>query len=178
MKNLLLAAALMTAAVSASAQVVASRVWDRLEGQHSGIKESTAVAVKDAQQWRELWSRHDSANPAPEVDFSKETVVVVVLGERQSAGSRVEIVVQKDPIDSNRLNVFYREVASARKSFSAQVQCHPFAIVKVPKAETIDLERDGVMSIPERRSAPAQTLDTRKMRALTEKLESPSFDGR
>lgn len=178
MKNLLLAAALMTAALSASAQVVATRVWDRLEGQHSGIKETTAVAVKDAQQWQEVWRRHDSVNPAPEVDFSKETVVVIVVGERQTAGTRVEVVVQKDPLDGNRLNVFYREIAAPKRAFSAQVQCHPFAMVKIPKAETIDLERDGAVSIPERRSAPAQTLDTRKMRALTEKLESPSFDGR
>lgn len=175
MKNLLLAVVLMTLAAAANAQV---RVWDRLEGQHSGIKESTAVAVKDAKAWEEIWRRHDASAPVPEVDFSRESVVVVVVGPRQTAGTKVEIVVQKDPLDDSRLNVFYREISAASKSFSAQVQCQPFAIVKIPKAATIDLERDATVSIPERRAAPAQKLDGRKMRALTESLETPSFDGR
>ncbi|MBI3565242.1 MAG: hypothetical protein HY079_08605 [Elusimicrobia bacterium] len=178
MKKLLLAAVLMTVAAAANAQVVVARIWDRLEGQHSGIKESVAVAVKDSKQWEEIWRRHDASAPVPEVDFSRESVVVVVVGPRRTAGTKVEIVVQKDPLDGDRLNVFYREIAAPSKSFSAQVQCQPFAIVKIPKAATIDLERDATVSTPERRGVPAQKFDGRKMRALTGTLESPSFDGR
>ncbi len=166
----------MTLSIAARAQQTVD-VWQRLEGQHSGVKESMAVAVQDDRQWQELWRRHDATSPAPRVDFSRETVVVVFAGETRTSGVKVEIVVQKDPLDSNRLNVFYSQVVT-KKAFSAQVQCQPFAIVKVPKAATVDLEPNGRMSIPENAAPVPNPVDQRKMRALTESLEHPSFDGR
>lgn len=171
MKIALCAAALMLAVTSDAAS------WDRLEGSHSGIKQQTAVAVQDARQWEALWSRHDGGNPAPKVDFSKESVIAVFLGERQSAGVKVEVVVQQDPIDASRLNAFYREVAGG-KAFSAAVICQPYAIVKVPRAATIGVEKDGQVSVPENGLAPRNAFDGRKMRALVQGFSSPSFDGR
>lgn len=151
--------------------------WDRLEGFHSGIKQQRAVAVQDPRSWEALWSQHDAGTPAPAVDFSKESVVAVFLGERQAAGAKVEVVVQRDPIDASRLNVFYREVKNA-KSFAAQVFCQPFAIVKVPRAAAIGLEQNAQVSIPENTRAPKNAPDGRKMRALTEGISAVSFDGR
>jgi hypothetical protein len=174
MKTFLFVLAL-TLASSARAQQVVSN-WQRLDGQHSGVKEPMAVAVQDDQQWQQLWRRHDASAPAPKVDFTHEAVIVVFAGERQSAGVTVQIVVQKDPIDSNRLNVFYSEVVT-KKVFSAQVQCQPYAFVKVPKVATIDLEPNGRMSIPDLAPADAPKLDERKMRALTDGIKDPSFDG-
>ncbi|OGS36628.1 MAG: hypothetical protein A2506_09930 [Elusimicrobia bacterium RIFOXYD12_FULL_66_9] len=171
MKITLAAIALLFAVTSNAAS------WDRLEGSHSGIKQQVAVAVQDARQWEALWSRHDSKTPAPQVDFSKESVVVVFLGERQSAGAKVEVVVQKDLLDASRLNVFYKEVVS-RKSFSAQVVCQPFAIVKVPRAATIGVEKNSMVSIPENGQAPRDSFDGRKVRALLQGFAAPSFDGR
>lgn len=170
MKNLLAALALILA-VSANAQN-----WERLEGQHSGVKESMAVAVQDPQKWAEIWARHDAATPAPEVDFTRESVVVVFLGRTQEAGVKVQVVVQQDPIDSGRLNVFYRQVP-AKKGFSAQVVCEPFAIVKVPRAAVIDVEKDAAVKAPERLDAPAVKRDERKVKALIQSLEdAPKFD--
>lgn len=174
MKTFLFVLAL-TLASSARAQQVVSN-WQRLEGQHSGVKETMAVAVQDPQKWQEIWRRHDASAPVPKVDFDHETVIVVFVGERRTSGVTVQIVVQKDPIDSNRLNVFYSEVVT-KKVFSAQVQCQPYAFVKVPKAATIDLEPNGRMSIPEAVPADAPQLDQRKMRALTDGIANPSFDG-
>lgn len=167
-----LAAIAMLLAVTANAGS-----WDRLEGSHSGIKQRLAVAVQDARAWESLWRQHEADKAVPQVDFSKESVVAVFLGERQTAGVKVEVVVQKDPIDAARLNVFYREV-SGGKSFGAQVVCQPFAIVKVPRAAVIDVEKDGKVSIPENARAPQNPLDTRKMKALADGLAAFSFEGR
>ncbi|MFI5347187.1 MAG: hypothetical protein ACHQ51_12510 [Elusimicrobiota bacterium] len=169
MKNILSALALILA-VSANAQS-----WERLEGQHSGVKDTMAVAVQDPQKWAEIWHRHDAQAPVPEVDFSKESVVVVFAGRTQTAGVTITVTVQKDPLDDNRLNVFYRETVTS-KAFSAQVQCEPFAIVKIPRAAVIDVEKDGVVKAPEHIRAPAAKRDERKMKALIESLEVPNFD--
>jgi hypothetical protein len=170
MKNILAALALILA-VSANAQS-----WDRLEGQHSGVKETMAVAVQDPQKWAEIWRQHDAQAPLPDVDFARENVVVVFLGQTQAAGTKVQVVVQQDPIDSGRINVFYREI-SGKKAFAAQVVCEPYTIVKVPRASTIDIEKDGVVKAPERVRAPAVKRDERKMKALIQGLEdAPAFD--
>lgn len=155
------------------------KTWDHLEGQHSGVKQSMAVAVQDPQKWAEVWRQHDASTPAPEVDFSKESVVAVFAGRTQTAGVKVTIVVQQDPLDSNRLNVFYRETGGNKAGFAAQVISEPYAIVKVPRAATIDIERDGQVRVPEKREAPAAPKrDDRKVKALIDsiKVDTLSFD--
>lgn len=169
MKILLPLIALLLA-VSARAQS-----WERLEGQHSGVKRTLAVAVQDPQKWEEIWRQHDASTPIPQVDFSRENVVVVFLGQKPHAGVKVEVVVQKDPLDDTRLNVFYREV-SAKSDFVAAVVCEPYAIVKVPRAAVIDVEKDAVIRTPERERAPKHKRDDRKVKALIESLSIPNFD--
>ena len=150
--------------------------WAKLEGQHSRIGEPLAIVVTEAAAWEKVWKEHDDSNPAPVVDFSKENVVAVFLGQTQNAGVKIEIVVQNDMIDRNRLNVFYKEVRSASKGFAAQVICRPFAMVKVRKAAVVSFEVNGRVSIPETVQAPKNPRNDVKFRALLETL--PSFDGR
>jgi hypothetical protein len=167
--------ALILAAAVARAQDVPP-TWQRLDGQHSGITGPLAVAVQDAQEWSKIWREHDAAAPVPPVDFSCEDVVAVFLGDKRTAGVKVGIVVQKDPRDASRLNVFYREIDGA-KGFAADVISQPYAIVKVPRAAVIDVEPDALVTAPERRGGPARSVEPGKIRALVV-LSSPSFDGR
>ena len=118
-KTTFAAIAALLLSVAASAQVVGS--WSRLEGQHSRISELRTVAVTDAKAWEKVWKEHDASAPVPAVNFNEESVVAVFLGETKAAGVKIEIVVQNDMIDASRLNVFYKEVRSASKGFSAQV---------------------------------------------------------
>jgi len=166
----LLAVALLS--VAASAQTGS---WEKLEGQNSRIASARAVVVADASSWEKVWKEH-SDEAVPSVDFSKESVVAVFLGETNTAGVKIEITVQNDMIDSNRLNVFYKAVRPASKPFAAQVMRRPFAMVKTRKAAVVSFEADKIMSIPERMKAPANPRDESKMRALLMSL--PSFDGR
>lgn len=160
--------------VAASAQIVGP--WSKLEGQRSSIADRRMVAVSDKAAWEQVWKEHSADAPVPAVDFSKESVVAVFLGETRAAGVKIEIVVQDDMIDANRLNVFYKEIRSAAKPFAAQMVCRPFAMVKVRKAATVSFEVNGRVSIPENRTAPKNPRDDSKVRALLEAL--PSFDGR
>lgn len=168
------ALAALLLSVAASAQVVGP--WSKLEGQRSSIADRRMVAVSDKAAWEQVWKEHSADAPVPAVDFSKESVVAVFLGETRAAGVKIEIVVQDDMIDANRLNVFYKEIRSAAKPFAAQMVCRPFAMVKVRKAATVSFEVNGRVSIPENMKAPKNPRDDSKVRALLEAL--PSFDGR
>ena len=173
MKNTLFAVAALILSSSAFAQ---TETWKKIEGSRSGISQRRAVAVTEAASWEKVWKEHDANAPVPSVDFSKESVVAVFLGETTSAGVKVEVVVQDDMIDSNRLNVFYKEVRTS-KPFSATVITRPYAIVKVRKAAVVSFEADSLVSVPEKSKAPANPRDTTKFRVLLETLTVPSFDG-
>lgn len=166
-----LVALLLLASSVASAQV---QSWDKMEGQSSGITEMRAVAVTDADAWRKVWAEHSGGTKAPEVDFSKSSVVAVFLGERRTAGVKIEIVVQDDALDSDRLNVFYKEIRPAAKPFAAQRVTYPFAMVKVRRAASVNIEVNGTMSIPENGKAPKAARDTSKVKAL---LVEPEWNG-
>jgi hypothetical protein len=166
-----LSALALILAVNANAQ---TKSW--LEGQHSGVKEPLAVAIQNPQQWSEIWHRHDASEPVPDVDFTKQSVVVVFLGETKTAGVKVTVVVQPDPLDSNRINVFYR-LTAGNKGLSAQVRCEPYAMIKIPRAAVIDVEREGQVGVPENGSPQAKPKrDKRKFHILIKGLESPSFE--
>jgi type IV pilus biogenesis protein CpaD/CtpE len=61
----------------------------------SGIEAPTREAVRDAQAWRDAWSRLTSRSgpprAAPEVDFAREMVLVAAMGQRRSGGYAVRI---------------------------------------------------------------------------------------
>src|SRR5690349_22975578 len=65
------------------------------KGLRSGIREPSQIAVRSQSEWQKLWRQHSSAStapaPLPTVDFDKEIVVAVFLGEKPSGGYGVEI---------------------------------------------------------------------------------------
>ena len=103
------------AVVAAAAQSVpAPRTIDK--GDQSNIDDRREVVVRTAAEWQKLWQQHSPDRPMPSVDFSKEMVVGVFLGNRPTAGYGVAVV---KTIDANGvLHVQYRESAPGRDAFS------------------------------------------------------------
>lgn len=171
-------AALALVILASASSFAQTADWKRLEGQNSGVRTRTVMAVKDVAAWRKVWTQHKPDTAVPAVNFETESVVVVFLGETRTAGVKVEITVQQDSLSANRVNVFYREVRPAKTGFAATVITYPFAMVKLAKADTVAIEADGAVNIPESHRAPENPADARKMRALVGMLAVPSFDQR
>jgi len=135
----------------------AASAWDKIAGQSAGVKEKLCVVVRSQQEWGVLWIKHTGGKTEgrPAVDFTKEMVVAVFLGERSQGGYKVEVKLMADPLEPHaRMVVFYREVPPPAGSFNMQMISQPFVMVKVPRKAKVDFEEDRVMSIPERQSAP------------------------
>lgn len=160
----------------AASPVLASEDWTKFEGQRSGIREARFVGVTDGASWEKLWREHDAQAPVPAVDFSRESVVAVFLGERPTGGVKIELAVLADPLDATRLNAFYEEVRSS-KGFATTMISHPYLIVKVRKASVIAFEANQRVGVPVTR-APENPRDERKLNALIGELAVPAFDGR
>lgn len=147
MKNLALFLVLMPCAVSLQAQ----QAWDKLSGD-SAVARAQTAAARDAAQWKALWAKHkgDAKAVAPAVDFSREMVVAVFLGQKPTAGYKVELKTMPDPLDPSRLVVFYQEVAPSKESFQLSAVTRPFAMRKVAKASEVVFEADGKCRTPEK----------------------------
>jgi hypothetical protein len=81
------------------------------KGQRSGIREALQTVIRNRDEWNAFWKRHASTNTppalAPIVDFDREMVVGIFLGEKSTGGYEVEIV-RAERRDS-ALYFYYRE---------------------------------------------------------------------
>ena len=100
-------------------------------GNASGIDDTMATSLRDAQAWRSFWQHHKSCEfpmpPVPDVDFEKEVVIIYMLGEK-SRGSTT-VIVESVEDDGAALNVTVATKSSQGLSTSAM--CNPFSIIKV-----------------------------------------------
>jgi hypothetical protein len=101
----------------------------------SGIGFAWTVVIRDHAEWQRLWRDHDSrvrpSRPLPIVDFGRDIVVAIFLGERPDRCHevRVERVII---IDDSRIIVRYRELVSPVGAACAQGLSWPAVIVRIP----------------------------------------------
>ena len=114
------------AALGLQAAGLPVRTIDR--GFQSGIEAPRQVVVTSADAFAILWREH-SMKPAPDVDFTREAVVAVFLGIRQTAGFSVDIV--SVTRQSTGTVVTYRERAPSSDAVTAQVLTFPYVITAV-----------------------------------------------
>jgi hypothetical protein len=104
-----------------------------LKGHRSGVRESVQTVARNQAEWSALWKRHASIEPnpplPPAVDFAKEIVVAVFLGEKPTGGHDIEItsVEQRD----GSLLVSFVERSPQPGGVTTQALTQPFHMVKV-----------------------------------------------
>ena len=105
------------------------------KGQRSGIREALQTVIRNRDEWNAFWKRHASTNTppalAPIVDFDREMVVGIFLGEKSTGGYEVEIV-RAERRDS-ALYFYYREESPPPGAMVTQALTQPFHLVRVAK---------------------------------------------
>jgi hypothetical protein len=105
------------------------------KGAFSGIRTPFNTLVTNDVQWTEVWGKH-SANEkqveaVPKIDFNKESVILVAMGEKRTGGYAIEVFAVEDSADSYVVRV--RTKAPRPGGFQLQALSAPFHIVAVPK---------------------------------------------
>jgi hypothetical protein len=119
---------ILTFAAMLQAAAPVMKVLD--SGQNSAATAARQVVVRSSQEWEGLWPAVSSTRPRPPVDFSKNMVVGVFLGQRPTGGYGVQIVKTRE--DGRTLVVEYRETKPAPGTLSAQVLTAPYVLVEQP----------------------------------------------
>jgi hypothetical protein len=104
-------------------------------GVSSGIHEARRSVVRTPEEWTALWTKHAGerlpSDPVPVIDWTKDMVVVVVLGDRPTGGYSVEISGVEQLKD--KLVVRSHAIEPAPGSVQTQAVTSPFAFRTVPR---------------------------------------------
>lgn len=106
-------------------------------GTSSGVRERLVTVIKTEEAWRALWQRHIvgvEPRPAPPpVDFSREMVVAVFMGEQRTSGATVEVL--EATRQEGAIVVRVREVSPPPEGIVLPVLTQPFHLVALPRSE-------------------------------------------
>jgi hypothetical protein len=98
-------------------------------GSRSGITTPRQVFIRTAEEWTKLWQDHQPGGEVPQIDFAKQVVVGVFLGDRSTGGYAVEIVrVQRN---GDALHAEYVEITPPPGTVTTQMMTAPFHLVAV-----------------------------------------------
>jgi len=116
----------VTWAAPASVRVLA-------EGSRSGIVKPARRIARTETEWRALWIAHyPRGTNMPRVDWAREMVVAVFLGERPTGGYRIAVREAREAGGKLRLTVV--ESKPPPEALTTQAFTSPFQIVAVKKS--------------------------------------------
>ena len=119
------------------------------KGAFGGLQEPTQQVIKDKAAWEKLWAKHaaglKTVEKPPEIDFSKEMVVVVAMGRQNTGGYRIQIT-HVEPV-AGKLRISVLKTTPPPGGMAIQVLTAPFEMVAVPKS---DLPPEFVISSPDK----------------------------
>src|SRR5438128_525383 len=64
------------------------------KGGFSGIQRPSQLVITNKQQWEKVWTEHSAGRtpqPLPQVNFERETVIFVTLGQKRTGGYTIKI---------------------------------------------------------------------------------------
>jgi protease stability complex PrcB-like protein len=116
------------------------------KGVASGVLEPLQVAIRTRDEWVAFWARHTRAQvqppSAPAVDFSREMVVGIFLGERATGGYEVEIT--KVERGGSELRIHYRSMSPEPRATVTQVRTEPYHVIKLRRDDSpLVFSREG-----------------------------------
>jgi len=103
-------------------------------GVSSGIREPTRVVARTSREWLVVWARHAQPVGAvvpPPVDFSRDMVVGVFMGERDTGGYQIEITGVERTAEVLRVQYQVREPEPGAVLTQALTQ--PFHLVRLAR---------------------------------------------
>ncbi len=107
------------------------------QGTQSRITQAQNLVIQNQGAFDTYWQQSTGESRAPrDVDFNKELLIAVHLGNRTSGGYRV-IIQSVQRVRPGEIKVSYVENAPAPGGFTTSVMTSPFEIVRVERANAV-----------------------------------------
>jgi hypothetical protein len=112
---------------------------------YSGLKETQRVIVRDRATWQAVWSSiwkmQSPEPPLPDIDFTREMVVVAALGERPTGGYGIFVDAASE--GPSGVTVRVRSISPSGACMTTQALTQPVDIARMPR-------RSGPVAFEER----------------------------
>jgi hypothetical protein len=109
------------------------------QGPHSGVLDPYNAIFYNMDQWHQFWMWHAPGTAPPQIDFTRNMIVVTCLGERPTTGYEVNIDCIRfleDPASGMKnIEVTYSEWVPGQSCIEQPVITSPFHFVVVPMFE-------------------------------------------
>lgn len=103
-------------------------------GHLSGIARRTRIVIRSRPDWEQFWRLHTGNRrplpTAPEVDFQKDMIVAVMMGQQSSGG--YTIAIESITQENEKMRVDVQEQEPAEDAMTSSALSAPFHIVTVP----------------------------------------------
>ena len=104
---------------------------------HGGISECSRLVIRNREEFNEFWNRLTASGsykpPLPQVDFSRETIVVAAMGQKPSNGYEIIIVGACEV--NNHVEVFVHSLEFGKCGPNLAVVTAPVDIVRLPRTD-------------------------------------------
>lgn len=104
-------------------------------GYHTGLATPAHAVIRTVDEWIETWSRHHSnvipCPPLPRIDFTREMVLFVAVGQRPTGGYGVRIT--RTRIEGGEMVAEARETRPPAGAIVPMVVSQPYEFVRVPR---------------------------------------------
>ncbi len=104
-------------------------------GYHTGLKGPSQRVIRTAEEWYQLWiDHHSNVVPVPlppKVDFTREMVLCVAIGQRPTGGYGVRIT--RTHLEGGELHVEVHETRPPQGAIVPMVLSQPYEMVRVPR---------------------------------------------
>jgi hypothetical protein len=88
-----------------------------------------------AEMWAAIWKRHSPLPELPQVDFAREMLVVVALGERLTGG--YGILVDSAVATPDRLEIWIRAISPGPSCGVTLALTQPVDIARLPRSDGV-----------------------------------------
>ena len=116
------------------AEVPILQTWS---GGHSNVKKAGNLIIRDAKAWKEQWAKINSNRmpqpPLPKVDFDKQMLIVLFMGEKTTGGHSISVASIRDT--GKQIEVAVKRKSPPPGGMSIMVMTQPYCIVAIAKTD-------------------------------------------
>ena len=104
-------------------------------GDNGGFKTNTNLVISTQEEFLKIWDQafayYMNKETAPSIDFEKNVVLLVALGQKTSGGHTIKVSSVVETKDSTIVNIL--KTSPGKSCMTAEVITYPYQIVQIEK---------------------------------------------
>jgi hypothetical protein len=110
-----------------------------IESEQSGIQVPQRMVIRDEATWETVWAELEgpstNAMPIPQIDFTRNMILVATLGTKPTAGYTVSLGPTYET--DTQVTTYVQKTSPGKKCGTAEMVTHPFSAASLPRSDLV-----------------------------------------